>query len=165
MGGLVLVATDGPGNRPSRAFVRVFAWTSPLRAWAIAAGFPARFAVHRMAQSTFQGTAPGWWPEHAMTVIAPDGVGRTWTREVTDFDPAVIRPAAIRVPVTLIRGSNDTVVPAAVADTLHREIQSSVLVPVSGGHMLPNTHAPVIVEELSKVIARRARVRPTSDER
>ena len=163
MAGLMLVAADGPGNRPSRAFATLFASTHPLRAWAIAAGFPARFGVARLGPQAFQGTVPAWWPEHAVTVISPAGVGRTWTREVSDFDPTAIRPAGIRVPVTLIHGSKDTTVPPAVAEALHREIQSSVLVPViGGGHMLPNTHAPVIVDELSKLIARIARPRPTS---
>jgi non-heme chloroperoxidase len=155
IGGLLLVATDGPASRPSPMFARLFAWTLPLRIWGIRSGFPARLGVRRMAQQAFDGAAPAWWPNHAMAVLSPDGVARTWTKEVSEFDPTAIDPTGIDVPVTLVHGTNDRFVAPAVSASLHAALRGSVLVTVDGaGHMLPNMHAALVLEELNKLAVR-----------
>jgi non-heme chloroperoxidase len=153
---LLLIASDGPTSRPSRLFATVFDWTLPLRRWAIKAGFPVRVGVRRMAHQAFKEGAPAWWPAHAMTVVSPDGVARTWTKEVTDFDPAALGGPAISVPVTIMHGSADTFVRPHVSEALHGHIQGSTLIAVPGaGHMLPNTHAPLIVKAVAELASAR----------
>jgi pimeloyl-ACP methyl ester carboxylesterase len=64
----------------------------------------------------------------------------------------VLHPERVRVPVTIVHGSSDRIAPLATADDLHRRLPRSALVAVAGGsHMLPNTHAALIVNEVRKL--------------
>jgi pimeloyl-ACP methyl ester carboxylesterase len=151
---VLLVGSDGPAGQSPGWFRTLFAATLPLRQWGIRSGFPARIGVLRMARQSFGNSVPPWWTDHALSVISPEGVARTWTREVSEFDSGLLRPEGISVPVTILHGSEDTNVAPQVAEALHRSIPGSTLRWVTGaGHMLPNTHAGEVVEELRKLVA------------
>jgi non-heme chloroperoxidase len=155
VGGLLLTGADGPASPGFGWFASVFEVTEPLRKWGIAAGFPARLGVRRMGQQAFGTHVPSWWTEHALSTAASPGVVHAWTREVRDFDPSTIHAERITAPVTLIHGTADTLVPPAVSEAFHRQFPASKLVLMrGGGHMLPNTHPGLMVEELQMLIER-----------
>lgn len=152
IGALLLLGSDGPASQPSPAFRTWFEWTLPLRHWGIRSGFPAALGVRLHARQAFHGQAPARWTDDALSVVSPEGVARTWTKESIEFDARAFRSQDIAVPVAILHGTHDTSVTLQTAHDLHRRIAGSTLVTLAGaGHMLPNTHAGVIVEELQRL--------------
>jgi len=152
---LLLVGSMGPstdmGGLPAVGRV-----VEPLRRWGIASGFPARLGIRLFGRTFFSGAFPESWTDHALAVVASPGALHTWTVEAVHTDPGAIRPERVRVPVTIVHGSLDRIAPLATADDLHRRLRTSELVTVAGGsHMLPNTHAALIVEKVRELDARR----------
>jgi non-heme chloroperoxidase len=152
VGGLLLTGADGPASPGFGAFAAVFEATEPIRRWGVASGFPARLGVWRMGRQAFGASLPSWWTEHALRTVASPGVVHAWTMEVRDFNPSTILAERITAPVRLVHGTEDKFVPPAVSESFHDRFPASELVLVPGaGHMLPNTHAALIVEELGKL--------------
>jgi pimeloyl-ACP methyl ester carboxylesterase len=154
IGGLVLVASIGPSASPGwqPAFVE---WP---RRWAVASGVPARIATALLIRYMFRGTPPAGFTEHALSVIGAPGVIHTWTTEERYMDGGGMHPERVTTPAIVVHGDADVNVPVAVGDDLHPRLRSSTMVRVPGGtHMLPNTHADVLVEQVMKLALRRSR--------
>jgi len=63
--------------------------------------------------------------------------------------------AGVADRISAVQGDADVLSPMDVATTLHRAIPSSSLVAVSGGtHMLPNTHADLLVNQVRMLASR-----------
>jgi pimeloyl-ACP methyl ester carboxylesterase len=70
------------------------------------------------------------------------GAVNTYVSERRDYSPDQLQPEQLRVPVLLIHGTGDRVVPIAVAEDLADRIPGSRLARVElAGHMLPITHS------------------------
>jgi pimeloyl-ACP methyl ester carboxylesterase len=154
VGGLVLLGSIGPASHlgGSHAVAQVLQWP---RRWAVASGFPARIGVALFGPFAFGGTPPDGWREHALAALGAPGAVRTWTMEAAGADASVLHPERVAVPVTILHGTEDQLSPYTHAVDLHRRLQASQLVEVLGGsHMLPNTHAPLVVEHVHRLAAR-----------
>ena len=67
-------------------------------------------------------------------------------------DPAGLTPERIATRALIVQGSDDLLVPYAVAEGLDRRLPRSALVGVVGGsHMLPVTHPELIATHLHEL--------------
>jgi pimeloyl-ACP methyl ester carboxylesterase len=103
----------------------------------------------------FNGAPPAGWAEHALSVLAAPGVIHGWMMEAKHMDVKSLHAEDVDVPTTIVQGDADALSPMAVASTLHRAIPSSSLVAVPGGtHMLPITHADLLVNQVRMLASR-----------
>jgi pimeloyl-ACP methyl ester carboxylesterase len=99
------------------------------------------------------GEVPAWWPSHALAVIAVPGAIHTWHMEETYTDASRLVPERLRAPTVVIHGTADNNVSPATAPEVHSRIPGSRLLLVEGGsHMLPNTHAELVVKALKELV-------------
>jgi pimeloyl-ACP methyl ester carboxylesterase len=148
---LLLVASVGPAVGTVPRVERTLEW--PQR-WAVASGFPARTIAWFIGRREFNGPPPEGWTAHAVAGIATAGVIHSWMMEAEHEDTSMLQPERITQPVTIVHGSDDVLVPLGVATDLHRRMPSSRMVWVPGGHhMLPNSHAALIVDEVRALAA------------
>jgi pimeloyl-ACP methyl ester carboxylesterase len=75
----------------------------------------------------------------------------TFRHEGRDLDGrAKIDPEGVDLPILIIQGDGDRLVPAAVAEELHRRAPGSDLWMIEdAGHMLPITHAEALAERIA----------------
>jgi pimeloyl-ACP methyl ester carboxylesterase len=151
---LVLVGSVGPGiqNReaPPQILVELmvhggFRWLSyvpplnrRLRATLTAEAFsPAPIAPGYLQQLGANFAAP-----HTLT---------SFTSEGRDLDGAAdLDPSSVDVPILIVQGEGDQLVPLSVAEELHRRAGGSQLqVIAKSGHMLPITHAAELAEMIA----------------
>ena len=63
--------------------------------------------------------------------------------------------AAVDVPLTIVTGDQDRLIPASTSERMHRAIAGSRLVVIEGGtHYTPVEFPDVIVDELGKLLDR-----------
>jgi pimeloyl-ACP methyl ester carboxylesterase len=148
--GVVLVASIGPSTPPAARIPEAVQWP---RRWAVRSGFPARAAIRVFGRTAFSGSPPDWWAEHTLSVLAAPHAVHAWTREARAMNPGRLDPERVTVPVKVLQGTADRVLPLAGARDLHRRMSDSELVEVTGGsHMLPNTHAEAIVAAVRAIV-------------
>ena len=125
------------------------------RRWAVSAGFPARAVATIFGRTVFNGAPPAGWTDHALSVVAAPGVIHSWMMEAKHMDVTSLHPDDVDVLTTIVQGDADVLSPMDVATMLHRAIPSSSLVAVPGGtHMLPNTHADLLVSQVRMLASR-----------
>jgi len=152
IGGVVLVGSIGPTTTKDWPLPDFVEWP---RRWAVSAGFPARTAAALFGRRVFNGAPPAGWADHAVSLLAAPGVIHSWMMEANQMDVTSLHPHDVDVPTTIVQGDADVLSPMDVATTLHRAIPSSSLVAVSGGtHMLPNTHADLLVNQVRMLASR-----------
>jgi non-heme chloroperoxidase len=150
---LVLIGSAGPGM-PSTAPtlpMRVF-MSAPVREW-ISHVPPIydRF-LRGLADQFFSGEKPpAWWRDNVVSMMNLPGARHTQARESQEVDVAVLRPEDVRVPVLMIHGDDDRVIPLRVAeDLVARSDPKWQLVTVDdGSHMLPVTHAELLAKRIA----------------
>lgn len=100
---------------------------------------------------------PDWWlPQLAANFQRP-GTRAAWEGEEATFTWDGPDPRPIDRPILVAHGSEDALVPLAVADWLHeRSGNSELWVVEGGGHMLPVTHADVLVDRIVSFIEKRS---------
>jgi non-heme chloroperoxidase len=152
IGAIGLIGSIGPTT--TMGSPRVKRVLEPVRRWALASGLPARAVIRLLGPIFFSGGAvPAWWPSHALAVIAAPGALHTWHMEETYSDASRLVPERIGVPTVIIHGTADNNVAPATAGELHGRIRGSRLLQVEGGsHMLPNTHAELVVQALKELV-------------
>jgi pimeloyl-ACP methyl ester carboxylesterase len=94
--------------------------------------------------------APGYLKQLAANFAAPHTL-TSFTSEGRDLDgTADLDPSTVNVPILIIHGDADHLVPLSVAEELHRRAEGSELqvIPQSG-HMLPITHAVQVAEMIA----------------
>ena len=75
----------------------------------------------------------------------------TFTSEGRDLDgTADLSPRGIKIPILIIHGDGDQLVPLGVGEGLHRQAPGSQLwVVPHGSHMLPVTHAAALADRIA----------------
>jgi pimeloyl-ACP methyl ester carboxylesterase len=151
IGGLVLVGTPDErdaGKKQPGPIERLMSSELVTR-WSCASGIGARSAIRQMGAEAFNGAMPDWFPEHGLQTMAMPGVVHTFKMETELRARGVLTPQDLRLPVLILHGTGDRLCPYSIALDLHARISGSRLASVPGGsHMLPNTHADWIVEQV-----------------
>lgn len=154
MSRLVLVGSVGPGveNRDASPQVLVelmagggLRWLSyvpPLQRRVLVALTAEAFAPAPIAPGFLAQLAANFAQPHTLT---------TFTSEARDLDgTADLSPTAIKVPILIVQGDGDRLVPPSVAEELHRQAPGSELwVIPDGGHMLPIIHAAALADRIA----------------
>lgn len=157
MARVVLVGSVGPGieDRPGPPAALVTLVARPALAWL--RGVP---PLSRRAQAGFLelAFAPEAMPEGSRSVVAANFARpHTFTTagsEGRDLGgTADLDPAPIEVPILVIHGDGDRLVPFSVAETLHRRAPRSELWRVEGGgHALPVTRPAALADRIAAFV-------------
>jgi pimeloyl-ACP methyl ester carboxylesterase len=154
---LVLVGSGGPvedGVGPPR---RIELFTSaPVLEW-LAAVPPAGDAVlESISARAFSDTPePAWWLPLLAANFGTPKTRHTFEREntrVAEGDMS-IDPLTVSVPILLIHGEDDRMVPLAVSQWIESHARRAKLVVIEdGSHMLPITHADLLADQITSFI-------------
>lgn len=152
IGRLVLVGSVGPGieNRPGPPGWLMRAVIVPAMGWAMEIPPLASRLRHGFTSSAF---APGPPPDDLSLVHAnfsrPHTLD-TMLSEGRDLDGrAPIDPASLALPILVVQGEGDALVPVSVAKELHRRAMGSELwVVEAGSHALPVTHPAELADRI-----------------
>ena len=129
---------------------RILQITEPLQRWGLEAGFAAGPGLRRTGAVFFSGPPPPWWQQHMHATLVLPGAVHTWVEEGRNMRRDQLQPERIAVPTSIVRGSADSTGDFEIAEDLQRRISNARLIRIeSGSHMLPNTHAEVLVAEVS----------------
>jgi pimeloyl-ACP methyl ester carboxylesterase len=149
---LVLVGSVGPGLPMGASAVQAVLFSGPVLAW-VAAVPPVSAAVQAaMSAGAFSGQPqPDWWRPSLAANLGGGDTRRTMREEGAAYErQAVPDPTRLLLPVLVIHGEDDRLVPVAVGHELARRAPNARLVLVPGGsHMLPVTHAELLAAEIA----------------
>ena len=149
---LVLVGSVGPGIPTERSALEAAVFSAPVLAW-IAAVPPAGEAVRRaMSENAFSGQPqPEWWLPSLAANLGGGDTRRTMREEGLAYARQPIPdPTGLALPMLVVHGDDDRLVPVEVGRELARRASHARLVVVPGGsHMLPITHAPLLADEIA----------------
>jgi pimeloyl-ACP methyl ester carboxylesterase len=149
---LVLVGSVGPGLPMGASAVQAVLFSGPVLAW-VAAVPPVSAAVQAaMSAGAFSGQPqPDWWRPSLAANLGGGDTRRTMREEGAAYErQAVPDPTGLVLPVLVIHGEDDRLVPVAVGHELARRAPNARLVLVPGGsHMLPVTHAELLAAEIA----------------
>jgi pimeloyl-ACP methyl ester carboxylesterase len=159
--GVVLVAAIGPAFEFRRqSALQRFLRSEPVMRWGMAAGLPGRASVRQGSVEAFSSeeAIPEWWVEQVFALMAIPGTIHSWRAEGRRVDldgPEALRPEDLRVPVLVIQGTDDRLVPVSVAEDLHGRVVGAELLMVQGGsHMLPITHPDALADRILDFVGR-----------
>ena len=150
---LVLVGSAGPGleaTQPPAAVARIV-FSAPVLAWLHAVPPLARAAQAAASRQAFSaGPEPDWWRAGLAANFARPHTATSWRSEgVAMAGAPQPDPAGLALPVLVVHGEDDRLVPAEVGRELARRAPNARLVLVPGGsHMLPVTHAELLADEI-----------------
>jgi pimeloyl-ACP methyl ester carboxylesterase len=154
MARLVLVASAGAGierTQPPPALARVV-FSAPVLGWLHAVPPLARATQAAASRAAFSdGPEPDWWRPGLAANFARPHTPTSWRSEGAALMAAPLPdPAGLGLPVLVIHGDDDRLVPVEVGEELARRATGSRLVLVPGAsHMLPVTHAELLAEEIA----------------
>lgn len=153
IGRLVLVGSVGPGfeaQEPPALAGLLF--SGPVLAWIRSVppvGRALQAGMSRVAYS--DQPEPDWWLPSLAANFAQPHTPRTWSEEgrrMPRGDPP--DSAGLSVPVLVVHGDDDRLVPLAVGRALAERAPEGTLRVVEGGsHMLPVTHAAVLADAIA----------------
>ena len=157
IGRLVLVGSGGPiddSKRPPDGGDLFY--SEPVLAWLAAVPPVGRSVQKLLSEQAFSDAPqPGWWlPLVAANFGAPHTRNsyRQEGQRVAEGDMS-IDPLTVGVPILLIHGDDDRMVPLAVAQWIESHARRAELVVVEGGsHMLPVTHAEPLADRIAGFI-------------
>lgn len=151
---VVLVGSVGPGveERPSPPAWLMELIVGPVLSWISAVPPVAEGLRESLTARAFEPerVTPGYRALLDANFSAPHTL-ETFRNEGRDLDGrADIDPSELRLPILVIHGDGDRLVPASVGETLHGLASESELWMVpGGGHMLPFTRAEPLAERIS----------------
>jgi peroxiredoxin len=157
IGRLVLVGSGGPTDdekQPPEG--QDLFYSEPLLAWLAAVPPVGRGVQKLLSEQAFsEAPQPGWWlPLLAANFGAPHTL-HTYQQEgrrVAEGDMS-IDPLTVGVPILLIHGDDDRLVPVKVSEWIQSHARRAELVVIEGGsHMLPVTHAELLADRISGFI-------------
>lgn len=154
MSRLVLVGSVGPGieNRPEPPRFVIDFMMGPGLAWV---GRVPPLGKRLRAMLTAEAFSPAPIPDgylHQLDAnFARPHTLWTFRNEGRDLGgDADIDPASLTLPILIVQGDHDGLVPASVAEELHRRAPGSELWMIEGGgHMLPLTHAEALATRIA----------------
>ena len=151
---LVLVGSVGPGieNRPGPPDFVMEILAGPVLSW-VASVPPAweRFGRAFSGQAFHPAPVPSWFRQQAAANFAMPHTLESFRSEGRDLGgEADIDPGAIALPIAVVHGDADRLVPFPVAETLAARAPHATLHRVEGGsHMLPITHAALLADVIA----------------
>jgi pimeloyl-ACP methyl ester carboxylesterase len=151
---LALVGSVGPGieNREGPPPLLMEFIAGPGLTWLARVPPLARRVRTAMTATAFDPDpiAPGYLSQLDANFGRPHTL-ETFRSEGRDLDgQANLDPSAIDLPILIVHGDRDRLVPLAVGQELHRRAQRSELWVVPGGsHMLPVTHAEALADRIA----------------
>jgi non-heme chloroperoxidase len=141
---IALIASVGPGVQRRTQLPR------PLLAWVsrVPVLVPPLLAA-TSGVAFHPSPVPGWFLTQLEANFASPHTLRSNSEEGQDLPDADLDPAPLVLPILIVHGREDQVVPLAIAEALHARAASSQLLSIpEGGHMLPVTHAELLAEAL-----------------
>ena len=151
---LVLVASAGPGfekNQPPPVLARIV-FSAPVLGWLHAVPPAARSVQAGVSRQAFSdGPEPDWWLPTLAANFARPHTATTWRSEGLAMASGPLPdPSGLALPVLVVHGDADRLVPVEVGRELARRAPHARLVLVPGGsHMLPVTHAELLADEIA----------------
>jgi pimeloyl-ACP methyl ester carboxylesterase len=160
---LVLVGSFGPGieaTRPKLPAPVVELLAGPVLSWiGRVAPASARLRAAFLGSAFAPDPVPAWYARLAAAHLGRPETRAAFRSEGRDLGgEADLEPGPIRLPILILHGDADRLVPASIAEGLrarapHAELR---LVP-RAGHALPITHAALVADALAGFVARTAR--------
>jgi pimeloyl-ACP methyl ester carboxylesterase len=159
IGRLVLVGSVGPGieGRGGPPELVVDFLVGPVLSWVERVPPVARRIRLAMTGVAFH---PAPVPDWYLTLLAAN-FARPHTLEAFRSEghdlggDADLDPSAIALPILVIHGADDRLVPLAVGEAIHARAKGSELRTIpDAGHMLPVTHAPLLASAIDTFAAR-----------
>jgi pimeloyl-ACP methyl ester carboxylesterase len=150
---LVLIGSAGPGfekSQPPRAVARIV-FSAPVLGWLHAVPPLARGMQAQASRQAFsEGPEPDWWRPTLAANFGRAHTPTSWRSEgAAMMDAPLPEPSRLRMPILVLHGEDDRLVPVEVAHELARLAPGARLVVVPGGsHMLPITHADRVADEI-----------------
>ncbi len=154
MARVVLIGSAGPGlekMQPPPALARIV-FSAPVLAWLHAVPPLARGTQAAVSRQAFSdGPEPAWWRPSLAANFARPHTATSWRSEGAGMASAPLPdPTGLALPVLVIHGDADRLVPVEVGRELARRAPNGRLVLVPGGsHMLQVTHAELLADEIT----------------
>lgn len=153
IGRLVLVGSAGPGIEESGPPPGVgLLFSDPVLAWLHAVP-PLAHALRAFvsAQAFSDGPQPDWWLPTVNANFARHGVAQSWRNEgMALATTPVPDPTGLALPILVIHGDDDRLVPIEIGRELERRAPNGELVVVPGGsHALPVTHPEPLADQIA----------------
>jgi pimeloyl-ACP methyl ester carboxylesterase len=159
---LALVGSVGPGveERSAVPAPLIDFLAGPVLSWVSSVPPAARRLRAAMTTAAFHPDAvPDWFRTQLAANFARPHTLATFRSEGRDLGgEADLDPGPIELPILVIHGDEDRLVPLAVAETLHARAPGSDLrVIPRAGHMPPITHAALLADAIADFAAHGAR--------
>jgi non-heme chloroperoxidase len=154
---IVLIGSVGPAGEQQRppAFVRVL-FSGPVLRW-VRSIPPLGLEMQRaMSANAYSDQAqPDWWLPGLAANLSQENTQLAFMREGAQMpESAVPDTTGLELPILVIHGDDDRLVPIEVGRTLARNNSHAELVEVAGGsHMLPVTHAEQLADRIASFSA------------
>jgi len=148
---LALIGSPGPAFVWKQPLVERLLFSEPVLDWARRVPPLARAFARDQSRVAFSGSRyPDWWVPQLLANMLQPATTRAWLRESALLSIEGLDPAGLDMPVLVIQGSNDRMVPLAVAQDLQRRSKGELLVVAGGSHMLPITHTALLADRLAR---------------
>jgi pimeloyl-ACP methyl ester carboxylesterase len=159
VGRLVLVGSVGPGieMRGGPPELVLDFLTGPVLSWVERVPPVARRLRLATTGAAFHpAPVPDWYLNLLAANFARPHTLQAFRSEGRDLGgEADLDPSAIALPILVIQGADDRLVPFAVAEAIHARAEDSELRTIpDAGHMLPVTHAPLLASAIDAFGAR-----------
>src|SRR5262245_10160746 len=151
IGRLVLVGSVGPGEQMGPPPLAAVLFSAPVLAWVEAVPPVARGVRAAMSANAFSDQPqPDWWLPSLGANLGHGDTLHTMREEGAAYAAqAVPDPSGLALPILVIHGDQDRLVPVTIGRELARRASHARLVEVPGGsHMLPVTHAELLADEI-----------------
>ena len=150
IGRLVLVGSGGPGIEATGPPPFVAALARPVLRWLRRVPPLASLLRASLSRAAFSDQPqPDWWLPDLAANFARPGTSHSYASEMADLEGPVPDPSGLALPILIVQGEDDRLVPVAIARELHRLAPQSELQVVPGGsHMLPVTHAAWLADAI-----------------
>jgi non-heme chloroperoxidase len=154
---VVLVGSVGPGGerRGPPALVRVL-FSGPVLRWVRSIPPLSRELQRAMSANAFsEQPQPDWWLPGLAANLAQPKTQRAFMGESAQMpSQAVPDTKGLELPILVIHGDDDRLVPIEVGRSLAHDNSRAELVEVRGGsHMLPVTHAALLADHIASFSA------------
>lgn len=148
---LVLVGSVGPSDGPSGpppAFAAVF---SVVIRWMRLIPPAGQWLQRTISERAYSGQPqPAWWLPGVAANMAQEKARTAYVREGALAAAATLDSAGLDLPILVIHGDDDRLVPIGVGRALASNNSHAELVEVAGGsHMLPVTHAELLADRIA----------------
>jgi non-heme chloroperoxidase len=152
IGRVVLLGSVGPAMEVSHPGpAQRVAFSGPLLAWVSMIPPLANSIARRASAEAFSDQPmPEWWVPQLRANLARPGTTETWLAEERELALDGLEPDSLELPVLVIHGTDDRLVPVEVGEDLYSRTRPHArMLRVEGGsHMLPITHPDLLAQHI-----------------